>query len=168
MMSKTAQSRLRPRIRSRRIVLCLGILIGILIMSSVEAIGQLTTGTITGTVTDQTGAAVPGATVTLKNTDTGISRTAQTRENGKYEALSLPTGGYEISASLSGFRTVVHTGIVLAVGQNAVVDFALQVGEVNQSVTVTGETAQVETTTATVSNLVDEKKSQTFRSTDAI
>ena len=127
-------------------------------MSSVEAIGQLTTGTITGTVTDQTGAAVPGATVTLKNTDTGISRTAQTRENGKYEALSLSTGSYEISASLSGFRTVVHTGIVLAVGQNAVVDFALQVGEVSQSVTVTGETAQVETTTATVSNLVDEKK----------
>src|SRR5262245_49676780 len=157
-MSKTSQSRPRPRIGSRRIVLRLGILIGMLIMSSVETIGQLTTGTITGTVTDQTGAAVPGATVTLKNTDTGISRTAQTRENGKYEALSLPTGSYEISASLSGFRTVVHTGIVLAVGQNAVVDFALQVGDVSQSVTVTGETAQVETTTATVSNLVDEKK----------
>ena len=127
-------------------------------MSSAPAIGQLTTGTITGTVTDQSGAAVPGATVTLKNTDTGISRTTQTRENGKYEALSLPTGSYEISASLSGFQTVVHTGIGLALGQNAVVNFALQVGEVSQSVTVTGETAQVETTTATVSNLIDEKK----------
>ena len=87
-------------------------------MSSAPAIGQLTTGTITGTVTDQSGAAVPGATVTLKNTDTGISRTTQTRENGKYEALSLPTGSYEISASLSGFQTVVHTGIGLALGQN--------------------------------------------------
>ena len=69
MMSKTSQSRPRPRIGSRRIVLRLGILIGMLIMSSVETIGQLTTGTITGTVTDQTGAAIPGATVTLKNTD---------------------------------------------------------------------------------------------------
>ncbi|PYS32261.1 MAG: hypothetical protein DMG14_34970, partial [Acidobacteria bacterium] len=153
-MSKASQFEPGSRMAWREIVLCLGILI----MSSVMAIGQLTTGTITGTVTDQTGAAVPGATVTLKNTDTGITRSAQTRENGKYEALSLPTGNYEISASLSGFRTVVHTGIGLAVGQNAVVDFALQVGEVSQSVTVTGETAQVETTTATVSNLVDEKR----------
>ena len=151
-MSKASQPEAGSRMGWRRIVLCLGILI----MSSVMAIGQLTTGTITGTVTDQTGAAVPGATVTLKNTDTGITRSAQTRENGKYEALSLPTGIYEIS--LSGFQTVVHTGIGLALGQNAVVNFALQVGEVSQSVTVTGETAQVETTTATVSNLIDEKK----------
>src|SRR5207247_6378451 len=153
-MSKAFQPEPGSRMRWRRIVLCLGTLI----MWSVTAIGQLTTGTITGTVADQSGAAVPGATVTLKHTDTGISRTAQTRENGKYEALSLPTGSYEISASLSGFQTVVHTGIGLALGQNAVVNFALQVGEVSQSVTVTGETAQVETTTATVSNLIDEKK----------
>src|SRR5437588_3395350 len=134
----------------RRLVLCLGILI----MSSVTAIGQLTTGTITGTVTDQSGAAVPGATVSLKNTDTGISRTVQTGENGKYDALSLPAGSYEISASLSGFQTMVHTGFSLAVGQNVAVDFSLRVGSVSEAVTVTGETAQVETTTATVSNLV--------------
>src|SRR3989442_14664172 len=131
-----------------KVVLCIAMLI----------MGQLTTGRITGTVTDQTGAAVPGATVTLKNTDTGISRTTQTQENGKYEALSLPAGSYEISASLSGFQTLVHTGVGLAVGQNVVVDFALRVGSVSEAVTVTGETAQVETTTATVSNLVDEKK----------
>ncbi len=131
-----------------KVVLCIATLI----------MAQLTTGRITGTVTDQSGAAVPGATVTLKNTDTGISRTTLTQENGKYEALSLPAGSYEISASLSGFQTVVHKGIGLAVGQNAVVDFALQVGQVSDSVTVTGDTAQIETTTATVSNLVDEKK----------
>src|SRR6266571_6693483 len=118
----------RPRMAWRRIVLCLGTLT---IVSSLAAMGQLTTGNITGTVKDQSGAAVPGAIVTLKNRDIGISRTAQTGENGKYDALSLPTGSYEISASLSGFQTVVHTGISLAVGQNAVVDFALQVGEVS-------------------------------------
>src|SRR3989441_10206573 len=153
-MSKTFQLDPGSRMGWRRIVLCLGILI----MSSLAAIGQLTTGTIAGTVTDQSGAAVPGATVTLKNTDTGISRTVQTRENGKYEALSLPAGSYEVSASLAGFRTAVHTGISLAVGQNAAIDFALQVGQVNEAVTVTGDVTQVETTTATVSNLVDEKK----------
>src|SRR5436309_778835 len=153
-MSKT--SRLYPgtRMAWRRSLICLAIFM----MSGVTAIGQLTTATITGTVTDQSGAAVPGATVTLKNTDTGISRTAQTAENGKYEALSLPAGSYEISAALTGFRTVVHTGISLTVGQNAVVDFALQIGQVNESVTVTGEIAQIETTTATVANVVDEKK----------
>src|SRR6267143_6959687 len=121
-MSKACQDEPESRMGWRGIVLCLGILI---MMSSVAAIGQLTTGTITGTVTDQSGAAVPGATVTLKNTDTGISRTAQTGENGKYDALSLPAGSYEISASLTGFQTVLHTGISLAVGQNVAVDFSL-------------------------------------------
>src|SRR5438034_6828594 len=153
-MSKTFQLDPGTRIGLRRSLLCLAIFM----MSGITAIGQLTTATITGTVTDQSGAAVPGATVTLKNTDTGISRTAQTAENGKYEALSLPAGSYEISAALTGFRTVVHTGISLTVGQNAVVDFALQVGQVSESVTVTGEIAQIETTTATVANIVDEKK----------
>jgi hypothetical protein len=153
-MSKVCEIKQGLGLGWRRIVLCLAILI----MSSVTAMGQLTTGTITGTVTDQSGAAVPGATVTLKQTETGVSRTTQTRENGRYEALSLPNGSYEVTASLSGFKTLVRTGIALAVGQNAVVDFALQVGEVSQSLTVTIETAQVETTTATVSNLVDEKK----------
>src|SRR6058998_2228945 len=153
-MSKTFQLDPGTRIGLRRSLLCLAIFI----MSGLTAIGQLTTATITGTVTDQSGAAVPGATVTLKNADTGISRTTLTGETGKYEVFSLPTGNYEVSASLSGFQTVVHTGIVLTVGQNAVVNFALQVGEVSQTVTVTGEIAQIETTTATVSNLVDEKK----------
>src|SRR6266567_3077401 len=108
-----------------RILLCLGIVI---MLSSVAGFAQLTTGNITGTVTDQSGAAVPGATVILKNTETGVTRTA------------------------------THAGINLAVGQNAGVDFALQVGQVSEAVTVTGDVTQVETTTATVSNLVDEKK----------
>jgi len=140
-------------------VACRAVLyVAILATLRLSGFAQLTTGAITGTVTDQTGAAVPGATVTLKNTETGVSRSALSSETGKYEARSLPNGTYEISASLAGFRSVVRSGVALAVGQNAVVDFALQVGQVNDSVTVTGDIAQVETTTATVSNLVDEKK----------
>ena len=137
-----------------RIVVCLGIVI----MSSVTVFGQLTTGTIGGTVTDQTGASMPGVTVTLKQTETGVTRTTLTNETGRYDALSLPTGTYEISASLTGFQTAVRTGITLAVGQNGLVNFALQVGQLSESVTVEGQTVDVETTTATVSNLVDEKK----------
>src|ERR1051325_10778687 len=145
----------KPSKQWRRIFLCLGI---VMILSGIAAIAQLTTGNITGTVTDQSGATVPGASVTLKNTENGATRTALSGETGKYEAFSLPTGTYEISASLAGFRTVTRTGINLAVGQNAVVDFALQVGQGSEAVTVTGDVTQVETTTATVSNLVDEKK----------
>src|SRR3990167_4276848 len=72
---------------------------------------QLTTGTIAGTVTDQSGAAVPGATVTLKNVDTGVSRTTTTGPTGRYEAPNLPVGKYEESASTSGFQTSVGGGI---------------------------------------------------------
>src|SRR5262249_23314251 len=105
-MFKTAQSERDSGSGGLRILLCLGILI----ISSVMAMGQ-TTGTINGTVTDQSGAAVPGATVTLKINETGFSRNTLSGENGKYEALSLPAGTYEINASLPGFRTVVHSGI---------------------------------------------------------
>ena len=117
-----------------------------------------TTGSIAGVVTDQTGGAAPGVTVTLKNTETGITRTVTTGPTGRYEAPSMPLGIYEVSAALSGFQTAVHNGIELTLGKNAVVDFALTIGEVSQSVTVAGEATQVETTTATVANLVDEKK----------
>src|SRR5437763_13173757 len=113
-MSKFFESVGDSRMGRRRIILCLGIVI----MSSVAAIGQLTTGTIGGSVTDQTGAAIPGVMVTLKNTDTGVARTTITNETGKYDALSLSAGTYEISASLSGFQTAVRTGITLGVGQN--------------------------------------------------
>ena len=119
---------------------------------------QLDTGTISGVVRDQSGGAIPGVAVTIRNTETGIARNTQTNAAGRYEAVALPVGSYEISAALSGFQTLVRSGINITVGRNAVVDMTLQVGEVTQSVTVTGEASFVETTTATVSNLVDEKK----------
>ena len=122
------------------------------------ATAQLDTGTISGAVTDQSGAAVPGANVTIRNVETGVSRAAQTGATGRYEAIALPVGNYEVSAALTGFQTLVRSGINLTVGRNAVVDMVLQVGEVTQTVTVTGEASYVETTTATVTNLVDEKR----------
>jgi outer membrane receptor protein involved in Fe transport len=119
---------------------------------------QLDTGTIAGTVTDQSGGAIPGATIAIRNVETGVTRSLTTNAAGRYEAVALPVGNYEVRASLAGFQTLVRSGITLTVGRNAVVDMALQVGEVAQSVTVTGEASFVETTTATVSNLVDEKR----------
>jgi len=121
---------------------------------------QLDTGTISGTVTDQSGGAVPGATITIRNVGTGVARNLTTTATGRYEAAALPVGDYEVRATLTGFQTLVRSGINLTVGRNAVVNMALQVGEVAQAITVAGEASFVETTTATVSNLVDERKVQ--------
>jgi hypothetical protein len=119
---------------------------------------QLDTGTISGTVTDPSGAAVPGATVTIRNVETGVARNLLTNAVGRYDATALPVGMYEVRTSLTGFQTLVRSGITLTVGRNAVVDMSLQVGEVAQAITVAGEASFVETTTATVANLVDEKR----------
>ena len=121
-------------------------------------VSQITTGTVSGTVTDQSNAAVPGANVIIKNVETGVSRSTVSGPTGRYEVPTLPAGSYEVSVSMAGFQTTVRTGIELTVGRNAVVDITLQVGEVTQAVTVTGEVALVETTTATVSNLVSERE----------
>ena len=129
----------------------------ILLCASI-AMAQGDTGTISGNVTDQSGAAIPGVAVTIKNVETGISRNLVTNEVGRYDAVALPAGTYEVTGSLAGFNTAVRSGVVLAVGRNAVIDIALQVGEVSQAVTITAEAAQVETTTATVTQLIDERK----------
>ena len=94
---------------------------------------------------------VPGVTVTLKNVETGISRTVLTDEGGRYRASSLPLGSYEIQAELSGFNTDVRSGIKLTVGREAMVDFTLRVGDVTERVEVTGEAPLVDTATAVVS-----------------
>jgi hypothetical protein len=135
-----------------------GILLSLFILSATAALAQLTTGTISGTVTDPSGAAVPGAAVVVTNVNTGITRNTTTGPAGRYEAPNLPVGQYEVRASLTGFQTSIRAGIELTVGRNAVVDHALQVGEVTQQVTVTGEAPLVQTSSATVSQLVDAQK----------
>lgn len=117
---------------------------------------QVTTGAILGTVTDSTGAAMPGVTLTIKNVDTGISRTVTTDATGRYQARQLPVGTYEVTAEASGFQTLTRRGITLTLGREAVVDLALQVGGVTEQVEVTGEAPLIETTSSSVSGLVSE------------
>src|SRR5262245_28853113 len=130
----------------------------LILLCASMAMAQGDTGTISGNVTDQSGAAIPGVAVTIKNVETGISRNLVTNEVGRYDAVALPAGTYDVTGSLAGFSTVVRNGIVLAVGRNIVIDMGLQVGEVSQAVTITAEASQVETTTATVTQLIDERK----------
>lgn len=113
---------------------------------------------ISGKIEDATGAAVPSATVTIMNLETGVARTVATDEAGNYRALSLPVGQYEVRAEKTGFMAAVRRGINLVVGQQAVVSLNLEVGTVQQEVTVMAEAPLVNTTTASVSGLVGERQ----------
>src|SRR3990172_1234078 len=98
-------------------LLMLGFFICLSGVSSAKA--QLTAGTISGTVADQSGGAVPGTTITITNVNTGISRTTTTGPTGRYEAPNLPVGNYEVRATMPGFQTSVRAGIELSVGRHA-------------------------------------------------
>src|SRR3990172_1925525 len=143
----------------RRIHQGFGLLALVLVLSG-SLWAQMTTGTISGTVKDSTGAVLPGATVEIQNVDTGSSRTVSTDSRGYYTAPNLSLGQYAVTATLSGFQTAVRRGITLTVGQNAVIGFTLAVGAVTERVEVTGEAPLVETTTATVADLVDAQQVQ--------
>src|SRR5215510_8939969 len=92
--------------------------------------GQTVGAGLQGTVSDITGAVLPGAIVAIKHSATGASIELLTNERGRYLAALLQPGEYEIQVSLAGFRTVSRRGVRLAVGQNAVVDIKLEVGQV--------------------------------------
>jgi hypothetical protein len=122
--------------------------------------GQVTTATLSGRVLDSSSGVVPAAIVTIRNTDTGIERTIATDESGHYTATNLSLGSYEISVSMPGFRTEIHRGLTLSVGQKAVLDLVLSVGEVTDTIDVTTQASLIETTNAVVGGLVDEKQLQ--------
>src|SRR5258708_3076366 len=99
---------------------------------------SLQTGDIAGTVTDPSGAVVPGATVTLKSLETGATQTTQANGSGDYRFTLLKPGRYSVGASLSGFQTTQRE-VAVAVGQIASVPLALQIGQATQTVEVTEE-----------------------------
>jgi hypothetical protein len=115
--------------------------------------GQGTQSTILGTVTDPSAAAVAGATVTIKNEGTNIERTIVTDGNGDYRVAGLEAGNYQVSVTTPGFKTFVRTKIDLNSSQIKRIDASLEVGEVSSTVTVEGGVGQVETETATLSNV---------------
>jgi hypothetical protein len=117
-----------------------------------------TTATILGTVKDQSGAVLPGAEITATNTETGISRVTVVGARGEYRLVAMPVGSYTVQASMTGFQSELRNGITLSIGREALVDFTLSVGNVSEQVTVTGEAPLIETTTATVSGLIDPKQ----------
>ncbi|MBI4458725.1 MAG: carboxypeptidase regulatory-like domain-containing protein, partial [Acidobacteria bacterium] len=134
------------------------IVLGLVFLFSSAALAQTATGSITGTARDTSGAVVPNATVTIKHLESGLTRTAETDANGNYSVPSLPVGQYEVTSEKEGFKQQVRRGITLVVGQQAVVNMTLEVGNVAQQVTVTAEAPLVNTTLSSTSGLVGEKE----------
>src|SRR4051812_36822477 len=98
------------------------------LLASVAAMAQMPTATVLGLVRDSSGAVIPGVSLTAHNVETGQSRTATTAEDGSYRFVALPVGGYEVRAEHPGFQSELRSALTLAVGQEAVVNFALTVG----------------------------------------
>jgi len=114
------------------------------------------TASISGRVTDPSGAAVPNAMVTIRNTATAASQTVTTDAMGRYTVPDLPIGPYEVTATTPGFQNAVRSGITLGVGAAVVVDIQLVVGQATQTVNVSAEATQVQTTSDAVSSVVNQ------------
>jgi outer membrane receptor protein involved in Fe transport len=115
---------------------------------------QQATALLTGTIKDSTGALVPDAKVTLKNSDTNIARTANSDKSGEFLFTLIPIGRYEVDVQGAGFRKYVRKGITLEINQNARLDVVLEVGAATQVIEVTGDVTQVDTISDTIGTSV--------------
>ena len=117
-----------------------------LMLVPVAGFSQAANGTITGTITDASGAVIPGVTIEVKNTETGVVFTTISTETGNYTAPNLPPGSYSISAALPGFKNYARTGVNLAAAQTVKIDIPLEVGTAGETISVSAD-AKKETLT---------------------
>jgi hypothetical protein len=119
---------------------------------------QVVGGTIGGTVRDSTGAALAGATVTVRQFETGASRTLTTGADGAFHAPSVPVGNYSVSVKLDGFQPELRSGVSLAIGQSLVLNFTLGVAKIQQEIVVDAVSPSVNITTQQTAGLIDERE----------
>ncbi len=119
---------------------------------TLPAFAQTDRGTLTGTVSDATGAVVPGVSIEAKNTQTGAVYEAGSSETGNYTLAQLPAGTYEVSATLPGFRRFVRTGVIVSVATVLRIDVTLEVGTAGESVTVEAASPLLKTESGEVSH----------------
>jgi len=146
-----------PSLRASFQTLLVRILVWALIalLTGTLAFAQITTTTVVGTVTDNTGAAVVGATVTVTNVETNLVRTTKTDAEGGYRVEFLPVGSYKLEATANGFKSYLQQGIVLTVNQVARLDMKLSVGSTSETVTVTESTPLVNTSNAEIGRTIE-------------
>jgi hypothetical protein len=133
----------------------LGLLVILLIPFAVSA--QVSGGTISGQVTDSTGALIPGAQVAIRNTATAVTTSLVANQEGVYRAPNLLPGDYEITASAPNFTSFLQKGVTLTVGADLTIDLKLTAGAVTASIIVSDEAPTVDTTTPTISAVVSER-----------
>src|SRR5215813_8181998 len=136
---------------------CLWSILSIVVFSVLPAVAQTQAG-ISGVIHDPSGAVIPGATITVTNPATNFTRSVISNEAGVYNFPGLQPGRYSIKVELPGFRTVTQKDIELQVQQSARLDFTLQVGEVSQTVEVSGAAALIATENATVGTVIENKR----------
>src|SRR6266705_1405801 len=140
--------------KTDRLVLFAWIL-GLCLVVSLPLHAQVAGATLSGTVMDQSGGVVPQAAISIKNVATGITRSITTSAAGFYSAPNLLPGTYEIRAAAQGFSSQVQTGITLTVGEQQVLNFTLQVGQITQTVEVTTEAPNVQLASSSISAVIN-------------
>jgi len=131
----------------------------LILLLAATALAQ-TTASIQGTVTDQSGAAVANAKITIKNTALGIERTTQTSSSGSYEVPALPPGIYSVQVQMTGFETQMAKDLVLEVSKNSVQNFGLKVASTTEVVNVEATAPVIESTTITVGQTINQRTVQ--------
>src|SRR5262245_40702820 len=129
-----------------------------LLVITTSASAQLSTAQLSGRITDESGAVLPGATVTATQTDTGLMRTVTTDASGTYVLPNLPTGPYRLEAMLQGFRTYAQTGIVLQVAATPTINVVLAIGNVAENVSVEAAAPIVDVQSAGISDVIDNER----------
>ena len=129
-----------------------------ILLSASTAWAQLSTAQLSGRVTDESGAVLPGVTVTATHTGTGLVRSVTTDANGTYVLPSLPTGPYRLDAMLQGFRTFAQTGIVLQVAAAPVINVVLGIGNLEETVSVEAAAPLVDVQSAGIGDIVENER----------
>jgi len=143
---------------SRKTGLVLAFLALTLFLSGAKVSAQTTLVTLEGTVTDEQGTPLPGATVAAKNTGTGYTKSATTKEDGRFILSGLVAGPYECEVTIPGFATEIRKGLTFAVGARATIDFVLKQTAIAEEVVITAQSPMVETTKSEISGVVDRLK----------
>src|ERR1700681_2982832 len=139
------------KICRRKINVLLPVFLAMCILLASRVGAQTSGATLSGTVTDQSGGAIPQAAISIKNVATGITRSNTTSAAGFYSAPNLLPGIYEVKAEAQGFTSKIQTGVNLTVGEQQVLNFTLQVGQMSQTVEVNTEVANEDLTSSTIS-----------------
>jgi hypothetical protein len=130
-------------------------MIGISLLMCLPSYGQVVGATLSGTVTDSSGATIPNVQLSIEKVDTGVVRTVITDSAGVYTAPNLAPGPYEITVSANGFATLFRSGIILTVGAQQVLNFPMQVGTIAQKLEVRAEAPTVELSSSSLSSELD-------------